>query len=52
MIQTLARAESGTPDRALFDAFQIAKRVAEVTSAFARDEGGRYTYTGTGDVNT
>lgn len=32
-----------------------AKRVAEATSAFARvsgDEGGRYAYTGTGDVNT
>lgn len=55
MIGALGRAEPGTPDRALFDAFQTAKRVAEATSAFARvpgDEGGRYTYTGTGDVNT
>ncbi len=49
---------SGEPDfaaRALHAAFQIAKRVAEATSAFARvpgDEGGRYAYTGTGDVNT
>jgi len=41
--------------RALHAAFQIAKRVAEATSAFARVpgyEGGRYIYTGTGDVNT
>ncbi len=55
LIVDLGRAEPGTPDRALFDAFQIAKRVAEATSAFARvpgDEGGRYAYTGTGDVNT
>ncbi|MBL9071687.1 MAG: N-6 DNA methylase [Sphingopyxis sp.] len=55
MIAELGRAEPGTPDRAMFDAFQIAKRVAEATSAFARvsgDEGGRYAYTGTGDVNT
>lgn len=55
MIAELGRAEPGTSDRALFDAFQIAKRVAEATSAFARvpgDEGGRYAYTGTGDVNT
>lgn len=49
---------SGEPDlaaRALHAAFQTAKRVAEATSAFARvpgDEGGRYAYTGTGDVNT
>ena len=54
-IAKLGEAEAGTPDRALFDAFQIAKRVAEATSAFARvpgGEGGRYAYTGTGDVNT
>lgn len=49
---------SGEPDlaaRALHAEFQIAKRVAEATSIFARvsgDEGGRYAYTGTGDVNT
>lgn len=48
----------GDPDmasRTLHAAFQIAKRVAEASSAFARvpgDEGGRYAYTGTGDVNT
>lgn len=60
MIDSLPSATlpSGEPDlaaRALHAAFQIAKRVAEATSAFARvpgDEGGRYAYTGTGDVNT
>jgi len=49
---------SGEPDlaaRALYAAFQIAKRVSEAMSLFARvpgQEGGRYAYTGTGDVNT
>ena len=54
-IAALAEAEEGTPDRSLYDRFQIAKRVAEATSAFARvpgDSGGRFRYTGTGDVNT
>lgn len=49
------RQDEATPDRALFDAFQIAKRSAEAMSSFARvpgDSGGRYRYTGTGDVNT
>ncbi|HEY0149567.1 MAG TPA: N-6 DNA methylase [Allosphingosinicella sp.] len=60
MIDALATATlaSGEPDlrsRALHAAFQIAKRVAEAMSLFARvpgDQGGRYRYTGTGDVNT
>lgn len=54
-ITKLAEAEEGTPDRALYDRFQIAKRVAEATSTFARvpgDSGGRFRFTGTGDVNT
>ncbi|WP_240344820.1 hypothetical protein [Novosphingobium sp. THN1] len=54
-IAKLAEAGEGSPDRRLYDAFQIAKRVAEATSTFARvpgDSGGRYRYTGTGDVNT
>src|SRR5690606_32459673 len=54
-INRLAEAEPGSPDRQLYDAFQIAKRVAEATSTFARvpgDDGGRYRFTGTGDVNT
>ncbi len=54
-IAALAQADPGTPDRTLYEVFQIAKRVAEATSAFARvpgDSGGRYRFTGTGDVNT
>lgn len=54
-IEALGRAEPGTPDRLLYDHFQIAKRVAEAMSLFARvsgDAGGRYRFTGTGDVNT
>lgn len=54
-IAMLAEAEEGMPDRALYDRFQIAKRVAEATSTFVRvpdDSGGRFRYTGTGDVNT
>lgn len=54
-IARLAEAPEGSPDRRLYEAFQIAKRIAEATSTFARvpgDSGGRYRYTGTGDVNT
>lgn len=54
-IARLAEAPEGTPDRTLYESFQIAKRIAEATSTFARvpgDSGGRYRYTGTGDVNT
>ncbi|GMN03908.1 Eco57I restriction-modification methylase domain-containing protein [Erythrobacter sp. MTPC3] len=54
-ISKLAEAPEGSPDRKLYESFQIAKRIAEATSAFARvpgDSGGRYRYTGTGDVNT
>lgn len=54
-IAKLAEAPEGSPDRRLYEAFQIAKRIAEATSTFARvpgDSGGRYRYTGTGDVNT
>lgn len=54
-IARLAEAPEGTPDRTLYESFQIAKRIAEATSTFARlpnESGGRYRYTGTGDVNT
>ena len=54
-IVKLAEAPEDSPDRRLYEAFQIAKRIAEATSTFARvpgDSGGRYRYTGTGDVNT
>lgn len=54
-IARLAGAEPGSRERLLFEAFETAKRTAEATSVFARvsgNEGGRYRYTGTGDVNT
>lgn len=54
-IAKLAEAPEGSPDRRLYEAFQIAKRIAEAASAFARvggERGGRFRYTGTGDVNT
>lgn len=54
-IEALGTADPGTPDRVLYDHFGIAKRVAEAMSLFARvpgDAGGRYRFTGTGDVNT
>ena len=47
--------EPGSPKRSFIDAFETTKRVAEATSVFVRvpgDSGGRYRYTGTGDVNT
>lgn len=52
---TLPGGEPDTGKRTLHATFQIAKRIAEAASAFARvpgDVGGRYRYTGTGDVNT
>lgn len=55
LIKALERAAPGTPDRALFDAFTMAKREAEATSEFARvlgNDGGRFALTGRGDVNT
>lgn len=54
-IKKLAAAEEGSSARLLYDSFQTAKRQAEATSIFARvsgEDGGRYAYTGTGDVNT
>lgn len=52
---TLAGGEPDLRRRMLYQAFGVAKRVAEAMSLFARvpgDGGGRYRYTGTGDVNT
>ena len=51
LIAALANAEPATRERALFDAFETAKRLAEASSVFAR-EGGRFPLTGRGDVNT
>jgi hypothetical protein len=55
LIAKLKDAAPGTRERALYDAFELAKRAAEAASVFARvpaDEGGRFPLTGRGDVNT
>lgn len=68
LIKALDKAAPGSPDRALFDAFTMAKREAEATSEFVRvpdveevvekrvvrqvPVGGRFALTGRGDVNT
>lgn len=55
LIKALEGAEPGTPARRLFDAFETEKRVSEATSTFVRvdaEDGGRFPFTGTGDVNT
>ncbi|MEZ5275378.1 MAG: N-6 DNA methylase [Opitutaceae bacterium] len=55
LINTLAMAKMGSPERCLFDDFASAKRESEATSEFARTagiEGGRFALTGRGDVNT
>ena len=55
MIAEWGAMEPGTPERTMIDAFEVAKRIAEATSVFVRvpgDSGGRYRFTGTGDVNT
>jgi hypothetical protein len=54
-IKALAAAETGTPARQLYDRFVAAKRQSEAISTFVRidaDDGGRFAFTGTGDVNT
>ncbi|MCA2435525.1 N-6 DNA methylase [Rhizobium leguminosarum] len=55
LIKVLANSPEGSSERALSDAFIIAKREAEATSEFvrvAREDGGRFALTGRGDVNT
>jgi hypothetical protein len=55
LIAALKAAEPGTREHALFEEFETAKRIAEASSIFARvsgDEGGRFGFTGRGDVNT
>jgi hypothetical protein len=55
MIAALREAAEGTRERALFDEFEYAKRIAEASSVFARlatEEQGRFPLTGRGDVNT
>lgn len=55
MIQQLRDSDAGTRDRLLYEEFELAKRIAEASSEFARvgqEEGGRFPRTGTGDINT
>ncbi|MDX2079411.1 MAG: N-6 DNA methylase [Terrimicrobiaceae bacterium] len=55
LIKALATAPSGSPERSLSNDFTAAKREAEATSEFVRlpaDAGGRFPFTGRGDVNT
>lgn len=55
LIKDLQNSPSGSQRRALFEEFEIAKRVAEASSVFARvaeEEGGRFPLAGRGDVNT
>ncbi len=54
-IKALRDAEPGTSKRALLEEFETAKRLSEATSTFVRvdgADGGRFPFTGTGDVNT
>tara|TARA_R110000787_G_scaffold155922_4_gene269809 strand:- start:5270 stop:9748 length:4479 start_codon:yes stop_codon:yes gene_type:complete len=55
LIKALEIAPLGGPERALHDAFIIAKREAEAISEFVRvpgEDGGRFALTGRGDINT
>jgi hypothetical protein len=55
MIGGLKTSEAGTRERALYDEFESAKRIAEASSVFARistEDDGRFPLTGRGDVNT
>jgi hypothetical protein len=55
LINALRDAGPGTPQRLLYDRFEIARRSAEAASEFGRvpgEDGGRFPLTGRGDVNT
>ena len=55
LIAKLKEAASGTRERALYEAFETAKRTAEAASSVrprCGDDGGRFPLTGRGDVNT
>ena len=51
LIRQLAREDALPAERALFDAFNAAKRESEAISQFVRT-GGRFPLTGVGDINT
>lgn len=55
LIAKLKGTAPGTRERALFEEFERAKRTAEASSVFARvaaEDGGRFPFTGRGDINT
>jgi hypothetical protein len=55
MIEQIKSAPEGTRERTLFLEFELAKRIAEASSEFARvdsEQCGRFPLTGCGDVNT
>jgi hypothetical protein len=55
MIGALKVATPGTRQHALYEEFEMTKRIAEASSVFARipvEDGGRFPLTGRGDVNT
>ncbi|ABY28696.1 Eco57I restriction-modification methylase domain-containing protein [Methylorubrum extorquens] len=55
LIQKMKVAEDGSRKRAIYDAYETAKRASEATSAFMRlpdAKHGRFKLTGRGDVNT
>ena len=55
MIESLREAAEGTREHNLYAEFEIAKRIAEASSVFARvseKDGGRFPLSGRGDVNT
>jgi hypothetical protein len=55
MIEALRQAEPGTRERALYDEFEGAKRLAEASSIFARvpaEDHGRFPRSGRGNINT
>jgi hypothetical protein len=55
MIEQIKSAPEGTRERVLYQEFELAKRIAEASSEFARigeEQCGRFPLTGRGDVNT
>jgi hypothetical protein len=55
LVAKLKDAATGTRERALYQEFEVSKRMAEASSVFARveaEESGRFPLTGRGDVNT
>ena len=55
MIEQMKSAPEGSRERAIHKEFEITKRIAEAASEFVRvdkEEGGRFPFSGRGDVNT